>query len=257
MLACYLDDSDANVSKVETIAGYVADEASWARFELLADRICEDEGVELIRGRELDGRAGCFKGWSMPKIERFLERIGLAMSQHLTFGISRSIGKDHYKLRKRQLKLDPNLSGFGFCFGTISFALRHEEGFPLPCREQAQNEGVAYLLEAGSRNNPDIFRYVDQERRNGNLHVNTTVTEVDKRSCRAIQVADLYAFYSRRRMNKYARFKGRVEFIPDLHQLHISRKFQHDTGYIEEPYTSATNNRTGETFYINGLIQRP
>ena len=36
MLVCYLDDSNATISKVETVAGYVADEDGWSRFEAAA-----------------------------------------------------------------------------------------------------------------------------------------------------------------------------------------------------------------------------
>lgn len=263
VLNCYLDDSDATISKVETIAGYVAQEDGWLRFEERAEAICGHFGVDLIRGRHLDNRDKCFKDWKLPKIEKFLEAVGVAMQGNVLFGISRSIGKDHFKdFRRRALKLDAehrrvfgSLSGYGFCFGNISLELRRNEKFGVA--DQIQSEGIAYMLESGSKNNPDILRFVDKERRHGNLHVNTTATEVDKRSCRAIQIADLYAFYSRRRMNKFARFEGRLEFVPDIHQLHVRPKIMHDTAYIKEPGIEGTNVRTGEKFSLFGLMQHP
>lgn len=263
MLACYLDDSDATVSKVETIAGYLAEEDGWQRFEALAEAICDKYDVDLIRGRQLDGRSNCFKGWNLPKIERFLEEVGQALMGNVLFGISRSIGKDHFKLfRQRALKLDAehrrvfgSLSGFGFCFGNISFEFRNNGKYGIA--ERVKAEGISYMLESGSGNNPDIFRYVASERRRGNLHVNTTVSEVDKRSCRAIQIADLYAFYSRRRMNKFSRFQGKLEFVPDVHQLHVQTKIMHDTAYIKEPGILGTNQRTGETLNLFGLMAHP
>jgi hypothetical protein len=263
MLACYLDDSDATISKVETIAGYVAQEDGWRRFEAQAEAICDEFKVDLIRGRNLDCRDKCFKDWKLPKVERFLDRIGTAMRGNVLFGISRSIAKEHYKFfRRGALKLDAehkrvfgSLSGYGFCFGNISHDLRAmNEQFGVS--EQIKAEGITFMLESGSKNNPDILRYVDKECRHGNLHANTTVTEVDKRSCRAIQIADLYAFYSRRRMNKFSRFEGRLEFVPDVHRIHVQPKILHDTGYIKEPGISATNVRTGEKFSMFGLMAR-
>lgn len=260
VLACYLDDSDATISKVETIAGYVAHEEGWRRFEPLAEEICRTYEVDLIRGKNLDNRKLCFKGWDLIRVERFLEDVGEAMRGNILFGISRSIGKEHFRdFRRKVMKLNnehrrvfSNLSGFGFCFGNIALELKANEQFGVT--EQVQSEGIAYMLESGSKNNPDIHRYVASERKHGNLHVNTTVSEVDKRSCRAIQVADLYAFFSRRRANKWARFEGKLIFAPDLHQLHIHPKLKHDTGYISEPGIEGRNVRTGETFNFRGLV---
>ena len=262
VLVCYLDDSDATTSKVSTIAGYVAHDDGWRRFEDAVEAICGDEGVDLIRGRELDGADGCFKGWPLIKREKFLDRIGHAMIGNVLFGISRSIGKENWKLRRRQLmtldtlhkKTFSSLSAFGFCFGSIVIDLKENDSYGVA--KQVQSEGVAYLLEAGSKNNPDIFRYLDGQRRNGAIHLDTTATEVDKRSCRAIQVADLYAFYSRRRMNKFSRFKNKLEFVPDIHKIHVQPKIWHDTGYIQEPFIEGTNTRTGGKFNFTGLIAR-
>lgn len=263
MLVCYLDDSNASVSKVETIAGYVAEEEGWSRFEAAAEHICERESVDLIRGLNIEARKGCFEGWSLPKRERFLEEIGGAMRGNVLFGISRSIETEHFKnFKRRAMQLDlehrkvfGSLSAFGFSFGNISHDLRFSDLFGLAAR--LEGEGVVYRLEAGSRNNGDVLRYVEAEVKNGNLHSTTEVIEVPKRSSWAIQISDLYAFYSRRRMNQLARFEGRLEFVPDIHRLHIEPKVMHDTGYIKEPGIRGTNVRTGETFALHGLVVRP
>jgi hypothetical protein len=262
VLACYLDDSDAVTSKALTIAGYVAHEEGWLRFEQVAEALCDEYGVGLIRGRQIDGRKDCFKGWSLPKCERFLDQLGTALVGNVLFGIGRSIGKDNYKLRRRQLMTLDNvhrrtfssMSAFGFCFASLLLDLRENGAHGVS--DEVKQDGIAFMLESGSANNPDIFRYLDAERRNGNINVNVTATEVDKRSCRAIQMADLYAFYSRRRANQFARFKGKLEFVTDIHKLHIGRKVHHDTGFIEEPFIKGTNQRTGETFSFTGLLSR-
>lgn len=260
VLVCYLDDSDATTSKALTIAGYVAHEDGWLRFEKEAERITEKYQVDLIRGRQIDGRKDCFKGWSLIKCERFLSELGQALIGNVLFGISRSIGKDHYKKRRQQLltldnvhkRIFSSMSAFGFCFGSMLIDLRLNEKYGVT--KEVQGNGIAFRLESGSANNPDILRYLDSERRHGNINLNVTATEVDKRSCRAIQMADLYAFYSRRRANQFARFRGKMEFVPDIHKIHIDKAVWHDTGFVEEPFVRGRNERTGEEFSFTGIL---
>jgi hypothetical protein len=152
VLTCFLDDSDAELSRVMTIAGYVADLEAWKQFEIDAEAICADQGVGIIHGRELDARKDCFKGWTVPKTAAFLSLLGDALGKAKAFGISRSVPKELYKRQKAELKLVPNMGAYGFGFGTIVHTLQHES----PFGERAKAEGVAYLVESGHPNNPDL-----------------------------------------------------------------------------------------------------
>jgi len=221
-------------------------------FEILAEEACYEFGVDVIHASEFDRRHDCFKGWSVPKSIAFLHALGDAMAGNVHFGISRSIPKSHYRMRKQQLGYNPSLSAYGFAFGTIVFSLNHGDEFGLSDRVRA--EGVAYRVESGHKNNPDLERYVKSEVEHGNLHADTSIEFVSKRSCRAIQLADLYAFYSRRRAHRWYKTKGKLAFLPDVLAMHVQNKLPHHGGVIEEPYTSATNTRTGEVFHINGLV---
>ena len=73
-------------------------------------------------------------------------------------------------------------------------------------------------------------------------------------SCRAIQIADLYAFFSRKKANRWFKSKGKLAYFPDVIDLHIQPLIPHFNGLVEEPYTSATNLRTGAEFQIKGLV---
>lgn len=253
MLTCYLDDSDANTASVLTIAGYVAEAEAWKAFEGAAEAVCDEFGVDRIHGRELDARKDCFKGWSMPTSIRFLDRIGRALRDSgVLFGVSRSIPKDLYKQRKRELKFQPNLSAYGFAFGTIVFSLNNASEFGL--HERVQAEGVSFLVEDGNQNNPDLQRYIQSEVAHGNLHKRTAIAFINKDSCRAIQAADLYAFYSRRKANRFYKTHGKMVFFPDVHTMHVQNQLSHFSGAILEPYTGATNLRTGDSFQIKGLV---
>lgn len=253
MLVCYLDDSFASTSTIQTIAGYVASEDAWEVFEGLAEQVCEAFGVDIIHCREFDSRKGCFKGWSVPMTIRFLHAIGEALqSANIKFGISRSIPCDYYKHRKGQLKLNPSMGAYGFVFGTIVFSMRNGDEFGI--KDLVEHSGIAYRVESGHNNNPELAAYIRSEVAHGNLHPDTSIEFVDKLSCRAIQIADLYAFYSRKRANRWWKTKGRLVLFPDVWMLHVQDRIPHLSGLIEEPYTEATLERTGKTFQIQGLV---
>jgi hypothetical protein len=63
----------------------------------------------------------------------------------------------------------------------------------------ANTEGVAFVLECGHENNPEAEKEFYWVREHYNLQgVLRSISFVPKDSCRAIQLADLIAFYSRR-----------------------------------------------------------
>lgn len=254
MLTMYLDDSDADTGAVLTLAGYVAEDADWVSFESEAEDICEDFGVDVIHCTEFEKNKGCFAGWSVPKRTAFMVAIRDAMVGKVQFGISRSIPKDYYKRRKAHLGLNPQMGAYGFCFGTIVHTLQH--GDEIGVMERVKAEGVAYRVETGHKNNPELAEYITGEIEHGNLSPVTTIEFVEKTSCRAIQIADLYAFYSRRKANKWFKSKGKLTYFPDMIGLHVQNMIPLFNGLIEEPYVSATLMRTGETFQIQGLVTK-
>lgn len=250
MLVCYLDDSDAHTASVITVAGYVAGSDAWRQFETEANALCDLFKVDVIHARELEGGKGCFKGWSVTKKIEFMVRLGEIMQPKLLFGISRSVIKDVYKARKMGRKKDASLSAYGFAFETVVFALTQAGEFGTSAEVQAN--GVAYMVEAGNLNNPDLQRYINQEVKTGKLHKATSITFIDKGSCRAVQLADLHAFFSRRKANKHCKSKGRLILMPDPLFHHIERRLTHHTAVIEDPYRTATVQRTGENFEVRG-----
>lgn len=222
-------------------------------FEYHAERLCQAFGVNVIHCREFDSRKGCFTGWTVPTSIRFLHAIGDALqAANVLFGVSRSIPSGYYKRRKGQLRLNPNMGAYGFAFGTIVFSMRHGNEFGI--QKRVEKEGVSYRAEIGHKNNPELERYILSEVEHGNLQHDTSIEFVDKLSCRSIQIADLYAFYSRKRANRWWKTKGKLALFPDVWMLHVQNRIPHMSGLIEEPYTSATLERTGETFQIQGLV---
>lgn len=253
MLVCYLDDSDASISNVITIAGYVATSEAWRSFEVEVEGLCSDFGVDVIHGREFEGGKGCFQGWSLHKKIDFLLRLGIIMSPRLKFGISRSVAKDTYKKKKSGRKNDSSLSAYGFAFEAIVFALHEAKEFGTT--EDAKTNGVSYMIEAGHTNNPDLLRLISKKVKAGQLHPSTSITFIDKKSCRAIQLADLYAFFSRRKAHRHHKTQGKIIFpVPELYFQHLENRLPHYTGVIAEPYRVATVERTKDTFEVRGFV---
>jgi len=253
MLTAYLDDSDAENAVALSIAGYVAEEEGWAIFEKFAENVCTEFGVDVLHCREFDYRQKCFRGWSVPNTIDFLEKIGDAMlAGKLLFGVSRSVPKAHYKAQKLTLNIDHNTSAYCHGFATIAHSLRYDE--PYGVTQRVETEGVAFKVESGHKNNDDLARYIAEQTGKGFLHQNTTIEFVEKASCRAIQIADLYAFYSRRRANRWSSTQGKIKIFPDNLQLHWENRIPHYTGYIEEPFRTATVEGSGMQFQVKGIV---
>ena len=63
----------------------------------------------------------------------------------------------------------------------------------------ANTEGVALVLERGHENNVEAERnFYDVRKQHGLDDILRSFSFIDKEDCRAIQMADLFAFYSRR-----------------------------------------------------------
>jgi hypothetical protein len=253
MLIAYLDDSDAENAIALSIAGYVAEADGWAIFEEQAEKVCAEFGVDVLHCREFDYRQKCFRGWSVPTTIGFLHKIGDALvAGNVLFGVSRSVPKAHYKTQKAELDLDHNTSAYCHGFATIVHSLRYDEPFGVTAQVEA--EGISYKVESGHKNNDDLARHIAEQVEKGVLHKDTKIEFVEKVSCRAIQIADLYAFYSRRRANRWAPTRGQLRMFPDKLQLHLESRVPHFTGYIEEPYRTATVQRSGLQFQVKGIV---
>src|SRR5215212_6491089 len=100
-----------------------------------------------------------------------------------------------YKTRHDNLRKKRVASPHAFCFNLIVDWALHD----IRVGWVANTEGVAFVLESGHENNPDAEWTFDEVRRIHSLeNVLHSISFVGKDACRAIQIADLFAFYSRR-----------------------------------------------------------
>lgn len=196
VLVCYLDDSGKDPqNSISTVAGFVAHSDHWRVFEEEVESVFACYGVEVLHTTDLYGTKGAFKGWSRIKKQTFVSEFCQAMAPHVPMGMSMSAKKRAYQDRVEESGRKRTSTHYSFCFQVIlDWILRDWRVGRL-----ANTQGVAFVLEAGHENNGDAVRDFYALRERYKLEaVLPSISFIGKERCRAIQAADMLAFYSRR-----------------------------------------------------------
>jgi hypothetical protein len=196
VLVCYLDDSGKDPqNRITTLACFAARDTQWATFAAEVEPVFTEYGINVLHARDLENTDGEFTGWKVLKKQAFVARIGQVMARHIPVGYSHSAVKGTYLAHARQRMPQRTATAYAFCFNRIlDWVLRD-----VRVGGVANTEGVAFILECGHDNNPDAQRcFAEVCKEHGLEGVLRSISFVGKESCRAIQIADLLAFYSRR-----------------------------------------------------------
>jgi hypothetical protein len=199
VLVCYLDDSGKDPhNRVTTIAGYLARDTAWRAFEQEVEPIFERRGVKILHAKDLEATKGEFENWKVIQKQAFVAEISSVLAKHSMLGVSMSCVKETYDQRAKESTRKRTSRPYTFCMNDIiDWILRD-----IRTGRAAWEEGVALIVEAGHENNPeaeDNFHKVIKLHDLGG--VLRSINFVPKEHSRAIQVADLLAFYSRRDSN--------------------------------------------------------
>lgn len=196
VLECYLDDSGKDPqSHITTVAGYIAHESEWRAFEDEVEPIFERRKVSILHAKQLEDTDGDFKNWKVVQKQAFVAQICQLMSRHLSLGVTMSAAKVPYRVFKGQTPTKYAMSPYTFCFNVIIDWILKD----IFLGGAAHADGIALFLEAGHENNAEAEKLFHELRSLFRLeNVLRSITFIPKDSCRAIQVADLLAFYSRR-----------------------------------------------------------
>jgi len=196
MMVCYLDDSGKDpLNRITTVAGFVADKDEWTKFETAIEPIFAEYGVPVLHALDLHHTDKYFREWKFIKKQAFVYKICHAMTPYVPLGVSMSALKQVYKTRAEESDRKRTVSPYTFCFNVIlDWILRD-----IRVGKKANTEGLSFVLEAGHDNNAEaeqcFYNVREQHNLDGVLH---SIGFVSKQDCRAIQMADLLAFYSRR-----------------------------------------------------------
>ena len=225
MFVCYLDDSGKDPQNpITTLAGYIAKEDAWQVFETDVEPIFTEARIPVLHAKQMHDTDGYFAGWSVLKKQAFVARICQVMSRHLVLGVSMSALKGTYKTRAIESGRKRTVTPYIFCFNAIlDYLLRSTF-----IGRRINEEGVAFILECGHENNPEAQAEFHVVRKMFNVeHVLRSISFVLKDSCRAIQIADLLAFYSRRDNAALIKAKHKELYQSETMMKLISRSVPH------------------------------
>lgn len=233
MYVCYLDDSDAEQSSVMTLAGYTSTLDDWEKFEKRADRFCNAYEVPILHAKEFHDGKGCHKGWSQTKKNAFIDGLYNIAADTVLVGLSRSAQKKTYRDRKAETGLNASMSAYGYTFASIIHTLARGSGLS----KRIQEQGLSFVVESGHNNNEEIEKFFhrvkNQEIYKGILR---SFTFSGKDESRAIQLADFYAFYSRRHAAKLDVHNGKVVLPAEKNYARFVHRLPHDGFTIADPY---------------------
>jgi hypothetical protein len=195
-----LDDSGKDQQNpITTLAGYVAREEQWRAFEAEVEPIFTECGVKVLHTKDLHHTDGAFDGWRVLQKQAFVARICNALAPHSLIGFSASAAKGAYKQRADESGRRRTITPYAWCFNLlIEWVLTD-----IRIGKLTHSEGLAFILETGHQNNAEAEAvFHDVRRRHADAaSALRSISFVPKESCRAIQMADLCAFYSRRHGN--------------------------------------------------------
>ena len=193
---------------VVTMAGFVTRSNQWKELEPKLDAVMNAYGIPVFHAKEFHDTKPPFHGWTRIKKRSFADEL-FAITGSVLYGLSMTIRKADFVKAQAETGLYPNMSAIGVCFSTIMTRIvaNPDPQFAAAIKE----DGISFLVESGNRNNSEIesffYQMAQQETFEGALR---SISFISKRRCRAIQLADFYAFYSRRYMRNHDRFSGKL-----------------------------------------------
>lgn len=251
MFVCYLDDSGTSGLPVTTLAGFVATQAQWTVLEPQLDAIMNAYGVPVFHAKQFHDTKPPFKGWSKVKKLSFAEEIFSTTSRRI-FGVSVTMRRSDYLDFQRKSGDLQNMSVMGVCFATIVTCLMTDPAF----KAGTFHHGVSFVIEAGNANEGELASYFQKMQVNPGFEGKLISLDfVAKDHGRAIQLADYFAFYSRRYMRDQDRFSGRLA-LPEPPFLNVIRKHgpMYQSGLHGEVSTVSTVGKVAEAGDFDRVI---
>lgn len=197
---CYLDDSYDQRARVYSLAGYFALEESWEKYEAETQRVYAAYDIEVFHSVLFAHGHEQFKGWTRAKKHELIQDLFILARAFNIMGTSFSITRSTFDGMKRSHKGGAQLSPLMVLFGAVSSAVTRNEGL----FSYIGHRDVSFIIESGNKNNQGIISNFNKQKEKSPDPVPRlkTIVEVSKAECRAIHLADFWAFYSRRAVLK-------------------------------------------------------
>ena len=195
VLACYLDDS-SDQSTVSALGGYVARTEDWRRYEKLAPEVYRKFDLKVLHTKDLHATKGEFEFWTGEKKLNFVEELFDAAKSCGVIGVSACVRNSTAKKFKRLNRSKQKISVLGLLFARVVLSFNIQRGFypvPHPCPD------LSLIIETGNCHNNGVLEHFNLVREKGSgFEFAKELSFVGKKDCYAIQLADFWAFYSRR-----------------------------------------------------------
>lgn len=233
VFACYLDEARTDrESDIVTMAGYIAPYVDWLPFETAAQAIFDAFGVRILHAMDLHAGKREFRGWDWAKKEEFVSALQDKIKSTGAIGVAYSVVKSQFVDAKRLHKVMPNESPYGFCFRSIVSVICYDPVMRMNF-DTIQDADISFILEAGNKNSGDVDRIFAVLKQTSPFRGRLkAVTFSAKDATKALQMADLLAFYSRRHIARYDDVSGYGDgptMLTILHNgVHIEPLVAHD-----------------------------
>ena len=229
----YLDGSDDNGSSVTTLAGYGQSADEWEKFEVHAAEVFRKFDVDILHATDFHRTKGCFKGWSYVRKRNFIDAL-YSQSKDL-FGISHSVQKKGYSEGRKGIKAAQSMSPYGCAFSSMV------SGFCLSdmTSRHVEEYGRSFVVESGHKNNREIEMEFHRLKQRHFPNVLGSISFSEKTDSRAIQLADLFAFYSRHqaaKMDAKNMFGKEAEQLEDKMFSLITSRGHHVISIVDNPF---------------------
>jgi hypothetical protein len=230
---CYLDDSKSG--KVVAMGGFIAASEHWEALEPQFDEILNRYEVPIFHALRFHKSDGVFDGWSKIKKRSLVEELFSAAHGRMK-GFCLAARKQGFESEKRETGRVASMSAYGVCFSALLIrSLMDPDIGPI-----ARKSGVAFLVETGNPNNAEIERFFNQFSQRPEFEgALRSLTFIPKGHCRAIQIADFFAFYGRRHLQRHDRFDGKfvlpIEPYLAIMQDHVPTWEWMATSFLKNP----------------------
>lgn len=192
---------------------------NWEILEPRLDAILNRYDIRVFHSKEFHDTKGPFSKWSKIKKRTLVEELFEAAHGRI-YGYSMTARKSAFEEAKKKTGRFARMSPYGMCFSAIMTRIIRDKEIS----RLIDKHGISFLVESGNNNNQEIEQFfnrmANQPAFSGALR---SISFVAKDSCRAIQLADLFAFYSRRHMRDADRFSGQL-YLPLVTYLQIIQK---------------------------------
>jgi hypothetical protein len=233
----YLDDSGTANEPIITMAGFVAQESDWETLEPDYEAILGPTNyrVPVLHAKHFHATQGAFAGWSKVRKKSLTRELFQTSKGRVPFGISFSARKKSFLSRKAETGNAPGTSAYSMCFSAI--LVRLIDGPEMG--KAIQRDGLSIFVESGNKNNDGLNEHFRKFQSHpiykGALR---EISFIPKDHCRAIQVADFLAFYTRRHATDLDRFDGKFQLPFNVYHDEIERNIPLFSYVITDPFGS-------------------